>query len=106
MMYVVRVEELRRRLTNIAAQFVVVVVAVAASAHPLQADPAPAALAGPTGTVVEFALPTPGSGPHGITAGPDGNLWFTEYYANLIGRVTSEGVITEFFLPTTGSRPQ
>ena len=28
--------------------------------------------------VTEFPVPTPLSGPGGITAGPDGNLWFTE----------------------------
>src|SRR6266550_4345092 len=30
----------------------------------------------PSGTVTEYALPS-GSYPHGITAGPDGNMWFT-----------------------------
>src|SRR5439155_958422 len=40
--------------------------------------------------------PAPLNGPRAITAGPDGNLWFTEYYGNRIGRVTPAGVITEF----------
>ena len=35
----------------------------------------------PSGTITEFPLPTANSGPYGITAGPDGNLWFTEYMA-------------------------
>ena len=30
----------------------------------------------------------PQSGPVGITAGPDGNLWFTEFSGNRIGRIT------------------
>ncbi len=30
---------------------------------------------------------TPGSGPLGITAGPDGNIWFTEISFNNIGRL-------------------
>jgi streptogramin lyase len=34
-----------------------------------------------------------------IVAGPDGNLWFTEYFSDGIGRITPEGVVTEF---TTG----
>ena len=29
--------------------------------------------------VTEFPIPTAGSAPFGIAAGPDGNLWFTEY---------------------------
>jgi streptogramin lyase len=41
-----------------------------------------AALALPTlaaaQTYSEYAIPTSGSAPHGITAGPDGALWFTE----------------------------
>jgi streptogramin lyase len=32
----------------------------------------------------------------GITAGPDGNLWFTESPGNRIGRITPAGVVTEF----------
>jgi virginiamycin B lyase len=37
-----------------------------------------------------------GANPLGITAGPDGNLWFTEYGGNRIGRITPLGVVTEF----------
>jgi streptogramin lyase len=54
------------------------------------------------GPAVEFPLPTSGSGPTAITAGPDGNLWFTEATANRIGRITPSGVVTEFF---TGISP-
>lgn len=32
----------------------------------------------------------PESGPFGITAGPDGNLWFTEDFGNRIGRIGVE----------------
>ena len=39
-------------------------------------------------TISEFPPPTGDSGPAGITLGPDGNLWFTEYIANKIGRIT------------------
>ena len=45
------------------------------------------------------------SGPSGITAGPDGALWFTEPDGNKIGRITTAGVVTEFTVPTTGSNP-
>ena len=34
--------------------------------------------------------------PYGIAAGPDGNLWFTEYDGDRIGRITPAGVVTEF----------
>ena len=59
----------------------------------------------PAGTITEFPLPTPGSQPGVITAGPDGNLWFTEVDGNKIGRITPGGRISEFPLPTPGSRP-
>jgi virginiamycin B lyase len=64
----------------------------------------------PSGVVTEFPIPTPGSRPTGITAGPDGNLWFTESRyetpgANKIGRITPSGVITEYSVPTGGGGP-
>jgi len=40
--------------------------------------------------ITEFPLPSPGSGPAGIAAGPDDNLWFTEQLGNKIGRITPE----------------
>ena len=40
-------------------------------------------------TIREFPLPTPNSGPGGITTGPDGVLWFTEQTGNRIGRITT-----------------
>ncbi len=49
--------------------------------------------------VTEFPIPTASSRPGIIAAGPDGNLWFTEYSANQIGRITTAGAITEFPLP-------
>ena len=65
---------------------------------------APSALA-LSGKIRLFAVPTAGSTPNGITAGPDGNLWFTEVIGNKIGRITTAGVITEFVVPTANSRP-
>jgi streptogramin lyase len=48
----------------------------------------------------EFVLPS-GGGPYGITAGPDGNVWFTipdspQDFNGSIGRITPGGVVTEF----------
>ncbi len=56
----------------------------------------------PFGIITEFSAGmTAGFGPQGITAGPDGNLWFTEQgYPGIgldrIGRITPLGVVTEF----------
>jgi hypothetical protein len=43
------------------------------------------------GTITEFAVPTPDSAVQDIAAGPDGALWFTEFDANRIGRITADG---------------
>jgi streptogramin lyase len=74
-----------------------------------------------TGKVSEFSLPIhqypagsnpikepAGSGagqPLDITAGPDGNLWFTEigHVGSSIGRITTSGKITEFPLPSANT---
>jgi hypothetical protein len=53
----------------------------------------------------EFPVPTPTSYPAGITAGPDGNLWFTEGGGNQIGQITPDGRVTEFPVPTPSSFP-
>jgi virginiamycin B lyase len=59
----------------------------------------------PSGSITEFFFPTvsdakPHGNPGGITAGPDGNLWFTEQDGNQIGRITPGGAITGFSAPT------
>src|SRR5262249_2090954 len=41
-----------------------------------------------------------GSQPLGIAAGPDGNLWFTEFEGGRVGPITPAGAVTEF---TTGA---
>jgi len=58
----------------------------------------------PTGLVTYFAIPTEDSDPVGITAGPDGHVWFAAL-AGTIGRVAMDGTITEFRVPTDLSRP-
>ena len=57
------------------------------------------------GHFTEYGIPTSGSGPIGITAGPDGNIWFTESRTNKIGKVTLKGHFTEYPLPTPNSDP-
>jgi virginiamycin B lyase len=56
--------------------------------------------------VTEFPVPTPSSSPEGIALGPDGALWFTEYLANKIGRISTDGDITEFPVPSAGNLEQ
>lgn len=46
--------------------------------------------------ITEFALPAMSSNPIGITAGPDGSLWFTKNNGARIGRITPAGQIDEF----------
>ena len=43
----------------------------------------------PLGVITEFSVGiSPGSLPVGITAGPDRNLWFTEFDGNRIATIT------------------
>ena len=51
----------------------------------------------PNATITEFTSGiTADSTPWGITAGPDGNLWFTESNASQVARITTAGAVTEF----------
>src|SRR6266480_5601068 len=49
-----------------------------------------------SGTFTEFPTPTADSFPGDITTGSDGNMWFTEQAVDKFGRITPDGVITEF----------
>ncbi len=59
----------------------------------------------PEGRIETFALPTVGSVPIYIKAGPDGNMWVTELVGNKIGHITPKGEVQEFDIPTHNSRP-
>jgi virginiamycin B lyase len=59
----------------------------------------------PAGQVSEFPLAGKELELTAITAGPDGNVWFTERGANKIGRVTPSGQIAEFAISTEGASP-
>lgn len=52
----------------------------------------------PSGTVTLFPVPS-GGAPDGMTAGPDGNVWFVDNTMLQIGRITPVGNIVEFPLP-------
>ncbi len=63
-----------------------------------------AALAQSAGAVqvYEFGLPA-GSKPLYITAGPEGNLWFTDPGTNQIGKISTSGSVTEYGLGLTAN---
>ena len=50
--------------------------------------------------LAEYLLPF-NSGPIGIAAGPDGNVWFTNFISDEIGRITPSGTIATFPLATS-----
>jgi virginiamycin B lyase len=53
----------------------------------------------PTGTITLFPLPgnaVGGDGADYLTAGSDGNIWYTRPHDNRIGRMTTSGQVTEF----------
>lgn len=58
-----------------------------------------------TGAITTFVSPLV-TDPLEITLGPDGNLWFTQPRDNSVNRITPQGVITRFALPTAASSPQ
>jgi virginiamycin B lyase len=60
----------------------------------------------PNGAVREYPIPTGNAGPHTITAGADGALWFTEQVVSRIARITTDGKITEYPTPYRGMSPR
>ena len=53
-----------------------------------------------------FPLPKSGGNPQGLARGSDGNLWFADAsFDNVVGRITPQGVVTEFHTPTPNSQP-
>ena len=57
------------------------------------------------GSVVHFELPQLAAMPIFLAAGPDGNIWGTELLGNNILNVSKSGVVKEFKIPTSNSRP-
>jgi len=78
----------RVRVTRVTSAFGVALVALLAGASSLCA----------AATISEFPV-TPA--PLGITAGPDGNLWFVQGGGTVIGRITPAGHVDEF--PVAGA---
>ncbi len=63
------------------------------------------ASAAPVGAITEFPVPSPEATPQGIAAGPDANMWFTEFKADRVGRITPGGAVAEFGVPTAEGGP-
>jgi len=55
--------------------------------------------------IVEFPIPSGGAQPLTMVYGPDGALWFAEYWVGRIGRVDTNGFFTEYPIPTSPSNP-
>ena len=53
----------------------------------------------PDGSVRYFAVPLAMRGTQGMTAGPDGAMWFTNYLGGSIGRIDADGTVTTFADP-------
>jgi polyhydroxybutyrate depolymerase len=75
------------------------------SPHPSAVVPPLTAPALPTASLRQFKVPTPSAEPFDIAAGPSGDIWFTEFRADKIGRISPAGVISEFRVPTAGAGP-
>lgn len=58
----------------------------------------------PSGEVTHY-LVRQGSLVLDVAPGPDGNIWFTEFIGDRIGRITPDGAVTEFPLPPSLSLP-
>ena len=57
-------------------------------------------------SIKEWDTPSPNTHPHDTEAGPDGSLWYTGQYANVIGRLDiATGKIREYKIKTPDSGP-
>jgi streptogramin lyase len=96
----------RRRHLRLALTSLLVVSAVALGTPPGGAtEPASSRSAvSESGRITYFFVPSFDSRPFRITPGPDGNLWFTNTDADMIGKITTSGVITQYPIGD-GKRP-
>ncbi len=78
----------------------------------------------PTATLWPFTTPTPqatlarpphfegfttgsaGEEPTDVAVGPDGAIWFTQFFTNYVGRLAPDGRLTEFPIPVPDSGPR
>jgi hypothetical protein len=52
-------------------------------------------------SITEYNIPTENSEPTGIALGSDGTLWYGTTYGTNIGRITTDGTITEYPIPSS-----
>jgi virginiamycin B lyase len=58
------------------------------------------------GQIAEYTVPSPHTGPAGMTAGLDGHLWFVENFGNRLGEFDARtGTFTEYPIPSRNSSP-
>ena len=54
--------------------------------------------------MTEHKVTTPNASLRSVAVGPDGDLWFTENFANKIGRMATDGtMLGEYYIPTPSS---
>jgi len=56
-------------------------------------------------TVTFYPIPQGVNGTYGLTRGPDGNMWATDFYEGKLMRITPSGSFTTFDLPTPDMMP-
>ena len=102
-------EPLRNVLMLLQLLFLVGLVSACGPSITSGSSPTPISTQGIRGIFHEYALPPSQFVPATITAGPDGNLWFTEIMQNgsvqagKIERITPTGTLTEFSLPSANT---
>ena len=84
-----------------------IVTSYLATHFPVKQRPAAVEIPGPaTVTIREWMVPTLGSRPHDPTIAPDGAIWWTGQWSNVLGRIDPRtGAIREYQLKTPGSEP-
>ena len=65
----------------------------------------PSALPAAKGVFRDYLLPSAGAEPTSIVRSFNGEIWFTEFAANKIGRISQTGQLTEYMIPTPASGP-
>ncbi|HEX9038484.1 MAG TPA: zf-HC2 domain-containing protein [Ktedonobacterales bacterium] len=92
---------LSRELTSIAAALLLALAAALIFSNLRSAATLP-----PGPRIIEYPALNDAGGLTGLTAGPDGNIWFTDLFSAQVGRITPTGAVTRFNLPTRNAHPE